>query len=132
MPRQYASAFHYKGVLYKLHVRMKTINFLVIGKNHINLDFLFDLIKSNDGWKAVMFNNEDLTTKHLSEYPVDILLLGSDVGTQFEKEVKKIIRSRRGKTKLIKYEKGGFFSLENKYICYSLSILVKKIFETKI
>ncbi|MFS4469851.1 hypothetical protein [Chryseobacterium sp. T20] len=111
---------------------MKMINFLIIGENNINLDFLINLIKSNDGWKAVIYNNEDLTRKHLFEYPVDILLLSSDIGPKFENEVKKIIGSLRRRIKVIKYEKGGFFSSENKYICYSLNILVTKIFETKI
>ncbi len=67
---------------------MKTLHFLVIGKNQEILDVLKRIIENNEGWTAEIQSDEDFCYEYITENYVDIVLLSSGLEDRFEKDVK--------------------------------------------
>ncbi|PIF46594.1 hypothetical protein CLU96_3632 [Chryseobacterium sp. 52] len=97
---------------------MKTLQFLVIGKNQEILETLKRIIESNEGWKAEIRNNETLSYDFIKENQVDIVLLSSGLEEQFEKEIRMFCENSDQEIKVIDHYGGGSGLLKNEV--YSL------------
>ncbi|MFP3594345.1 hypothetical protein [Chryseobacterium sp. SIMBA_038] len=92
---------------------MKTLQFLVIGKNQEILDTLKRIIENNEGWKAEIKSEELLCYDYLKENQVDIVLLSSGLEEQFEKDIKAFCENLDQEVKVIDHYGGGSGLLKN-------------------
>lgn len=97
---------------------MKTLNFLVIGKNQEILDVLKRIIENNEGWKAEIRTDENSCYTYIEENQVDIVLLSSGLEDRFEKEIKAFCGNLDKEVKVIDHYGGGSGLLKNEV--YSL------------
>ncbi|CAI8766924.1 hypothetical protein [Chryseobacterium sp. IT-36CA2] len=97
---------------------MKTLHFLVIGKNQEILEVLKRIIENNEGWKAEIQSDEDFCYEYIKENPVDIVLLSSGLEDDFEKEIKEFCAGLEKDVKVIDHYGGGSGLLKNEV--YSL------------
>lgn len=97
---------------------MKTLNFLVIGKNQEILEVLKRLIENNEGWNAEILFDEDASYEYLKTNNVDILLLSSGLDLEYEQEIKKYTLSLDRDIHVIDHYGGGSGLLKNEV--YSL------------
>lgn len=97
---------------------MKTLHFLVIGKNQEILDTLKRIIENNEGWTAEMQSDEDFCYEYIRENKVDIVLLSSGLEDDFEKEIKEFCAELDKEVKVIDHYGGGSGLLKNEV--YSL------------
>ena len=97
---------------------MKTLHFLVIGKNHEILDTLKRIIENNEGWTAEIQSDEDFCYEYIRENKVDIVLLSSGLEDDFEKEIKEFCAELDKEVKVIDHYGGGSGLLKNEV--YSL------------
>lgn len=86
---------------------MKTLNFLVIGKNQEILETLKRIIENNEGWKAEIKSNETICHDYIKENQVDIVLLSSGLEEQFEKDIKVFCENLGKEVKVIDHYGGG-------------------------
>ncbi|MDQ1096812.1 MULTISPECIES: pirin family protein [Chryseobacterium] len=86
---------------------MKSLNFLVIGKDQVILDTLKRIIEKNEGWKAVLINNESLSRDAIRSYHSDIVLLSSGLQDAFEQEIKVFCGELDQNIKVIEHYGGG-------------------------
>ncbi|CAM3686842.1 hypothetical protein ELBR111191_02795 [Elizabethkingia bruuniana] len=100
------------------HIKMKTLNFLVLGKNKEILEVLKRLIENNEGWNAELLFDEDASYEYLKTNNVDILLLSSGLDLEYEQEIKKYTLSLDKDIKVIDHYGGGSGLLKNEV--YSL------------
>ncbi len=100
------------------HIKMKTLNFLVLGKNKEILEVLKRLIENNEGWNAEILFDEDASYEYLKTNNVDILLLSSGLDLECEQEIKKYTLSLDKDIKVIDHYGGGSGLLKNEV--YSL------------
>lgn len=100
------------------HIKMKTLNFLVLGKNKEILEVLKRLIENNEGWNAEILFDEDASYEYLKTNNVDILLLSSGLDLEYEQEIKKYTLSLDKDIKVIDHYGGGSGLLKNEV--YSL------------
>ncbi|AJW62517.1 hypothetical protein VO54_01031 [Elizabethkingia miricola] len=100
------------------HIKMKTLNFLVLGKNKEILEVLKRLIENNEGWNAEILFDEDASYEYLKINNVDILLLSSGLDLEYEQEIKKYTLSLDKDIKVIDHYGGGSGLLKNEV--YSL------------
>jgi len=92
---------------------MKTLQFLVIGKNQEILDTLKRIIENNEGWKAEIQSDENICYNYLKENQADIVLLSSGLEEQFEKDIKVFCESLDQDVKVIDHYGGGSGLLKN-------------------
>ncbi|MDQ0595168.1 hypothetical protein QFZ37_003537 [Chryseobacterium ginsenosidimutans] len=92
---------------------MKTLNFLVIGKNQEILDTLKRIIENNEGWKAEIRSDENFCYEYIKENPVEIILLSSGLEEQFEKDIKVFCENLDKEVKVIDHYGGGSGLLKN-------------------
>lgn len=92
---------------------MKTLQFLVIGKNQEILDTLKRIIENNEGWKAEIQSDENVCYNYLKENQVDIVLLSSGLEEQFEKDIKVFCENLDQDVKVIDHYGGGSGLLKN-------------------
>ncbi|SHK73931.1 hypothetical protein [Chryseobacterium polytrichastri] len=92
---------------------MKTLQFLVIGKNQEILDTLKRIIENNEGWKAEIQSDENICYNYLKENQVDIVLLSSGLEEQFEKDIKVFCENLDQDVKVIDHYGGGSGLLKN-------------------
>ncbi|KPH15134.1 hypothetical protein [Chryseobacterium sp. ERMR1:04] len=92
---------------------MKTLQFLVIGKNQEILDTLKRIIENNEGWKAEIQSDENVCYNYLKENQVDIVLLSSGLKEQFEKDIKVFCENLNQDVKVIDHYGGGSGLLKN-------------------
>lgn len=92
---------------------MKTLQFLVIGKNQEILDTLKRIIENNEGWKAEIQSDENVCYNYLKENQVDIVLLSSGLEEQFEKDIKVFCENLNQDVKVIDHYGGGSGLLKN-------------------
>lgn len=92
---------------------MKTLNFLVIGKNQEILDVLKRIIENNEGWKAEIHSDENFCYDYIKENQVDIVLLSSGLEEQFEKDIKVFCENLNKEVKVIDHYGGGSGLLKN-------------------
>lgn len=97
---------------------MKTLNFLVIGKNHEILDTLKRIIENNEGWIAEIQSDENFCYEYIKDNQVDIVLLSSGLDEQFEKDIKVFCENLDKEVKVIDHYGGGSGLLKNEV--YSL------------
>ncbi|MFC3158634.1 hypothetical protein SAMN05443633_1204 [Chryseobacterium arachidis] len=92
---------------------MKTLNFLVIGKNQEILETLKRIIENNEGWKAEIQNDENICPDYIKDNQVDIVLLSSGLDEQFEKDIKVFCENLDKDVKVIDHYGGGSGLLKN-------------------
>lgn len=92
---------------------MKTLQFLVIGKNQEILDTLKRIIENNEGWKAEIRNNENVCYDYIKENQVDIVLLSSGLEEDFENDIKIFCENLDKDVKVIDHYGGGSGLLKN-------------------
>lgn len=92
---------------------MKTLNFLVIGKNQEILDTLKRVIENNEGWAAEIQSDENFCYEYIKENQVDIVLLSSGLEEQFEKDIKVFCENLDKEVKVIDHYGGGSGLLKN-------------------
>lgn len=92
---------------------MKTLQFLVIGKNQEILDTLKRIIENNEGWAAKIQNDENISYDYIKGNQVDIVLLSSGLDDQFEKEIKVFCENQDREIKVIEHYGGGSGLLKN-------------------
>ncbi|KQT18646.1 hypothetical protein ASG31_07215 [Chryseobacterium sp. Leaf404] len=92
---------------------MKTLNFLVIGKNEEILDTLKRIITNNEGWNAEITSDERVCEDFIRENHVDIVLLNSGLSEQFESNIKDFCRKIEKDVKVIDHYGGGNGLLKN-------------------
>ncbi len=97
---------------------MKTLHFLVIGKNQEILDTLKRIIENNEGWKAEIQSDEDFCYQYIKDNTVDIVLLSSGLDDHFEKAIKEFCNGLDKEVKVIDHYGGGSGLLKNEV--YSL------------
>lgn len=92
---------------------MKTLNFLVIGKNQEILDTLKRIIENNEGWLADIKTDETESYDYIKDNTVDIVLLSSGLEDHFEKEIKVFCEHLDKEVKVIDHYGGGSGLLKN-------------------
>ncbi|WP_415328149.1 hypothetical protein [Chryseobacterium sp. MMS23-Vi53] len=92
---------------------MKTLNFLVIGKNQEILETLKRIIENNEGWNAEIQSDENFCYEYIKENQVDIVLLSSGLEEQFEKDIKVFCENLDKEIKVIDHYGGGSGLLKN-------------------
>ncbi|MFZ4929527.1 hypothetical protein [Chryseobacterium sp. Mn2064] len=97
---------------------MKTLHFLVIGKNQEILEVLKRIIENNEGWTAEIQSDENFCYTYLKENEVDIVLLSSGLEDEFEKNIKVFCENLDKNVKVIDHYGGGSGLLKNEV--YSL------------
>jgi len=97
---------------------MKTLNFLVIGKNQEILETLKRIIENNEGWKAEIRSEESICYDYIKENQVDIVLLSSGLEEEFENDIKIFCKNLDKEVKVIDHYGGGSGLLKNEV--YSL------------
>lgn len=97
---------------------MKTLHFLVIGKNQEILDTLKRIIENNEGWTAEIQSDENFCYEYIKNNRVDIVLLSSGLEEDFEKDIKIFCAGLDKDVKVIDHYGGGSGLLKNEV--YSL------------
>lgn len=97
---------------------MKTLHFLVIGKNQEILEVLKRIIENNEGWTAEIQSDENFCYGYIEENEVDIVLLSSGLEDEFEKNIKVFCGNLDKNVKVIDHYGGGSGLLKNEV--YSL------------
>ncbi|WP_300687223.1 hypothetical protein [Chryseobacterium sp.] len=97
---------------------MKTLHFLVIGKNQEILAVLKRIIENNEGWAAEIQSDEHFCYEYIKENKVDIVLLSSGLEDEFEKDIKVFCENLDKDVKVIDHYGGGSGLLKNEV--YSL------------
>ncbi|MEN4762282.1 hypothetical protein ABEG63_18280 [Chryseobacterium sp. C39-AII1] len=92
---------------------MKTLNFLVIGKNQEILDTLKRIIENNEGWTAEIQSNENFCYEYIKHNQVDIVLLSSGLDEEFENNMKTFCENLDKDVKVIDHYGGGSGLLKN-------------------
>ncbi|SIS57983.1 hypothetical protein SAMN05421786_101309 [Chryseobacterium ureilyticum] len=97
---------------------MKTLHFLVLGKNQEILDVLKRIIENNEGWTAEIQSDEEQSYRYIKEQKVDIVLLSSGLDDRFEIDIKVFCADFDKDVKVIDHYGGGSGLLKNEV--YSL------------
>lgn len=97
---------------------MKTLHFLVIGKNQEILAVLKRIIENNEGWTAEIQSDEHFCYEYIKDNKVDIVLLSSGLEDEFEKDIKVFCENLDKDVKVIDHYGGGSGLLKNEV--YSL------------
>ncbi|KAA2223972.1 hypothetical protein [Chryseobacterium sediminis] len=97
---------------------MKTLHFLVIGKNQEILETLKRIIENNEGWAAEIQSDENFCYEYIRDNTVDIVLLSSGLEEDFEKDIKIFCADLHKDVKVIEHYGGGSGLLKNEV--YSL------------
>ena len=92
---------------------MKTLQFLVIGKNQEILDTLKRIIENNEGWKAEIKSDVSVCYDYIKKNQVDIVLLSSGLEEDFEKDIKIFCENFDQDVKVIDHYGGGSGLLKN-------------------
>ncbi|MBV8325074.1 hypothetical protein [Chryseobacterium sp.] len=97
---------------------MKTLHFLVIGKNQEILEVLKRIIENNEGWTAEIQSDENFCYEYIKNNKVDIVLLSSGLEDDFERDIKVFCADLDTDVKVIDHYGGGSGLLKNEV--YSL------------
>ena len=111
------SIFNFQFLTIKT-ITMKTLHFLVIGKNQEILEVLKRIIENNEGWTAEIQSDENFCYGYIEENEVDIVLLSSGLEDEFEKNIKVFCENLDKNVKVIDHYGGGSGLLKNEV--YSL------------
>lgn len=97
---------------------MKTLNFLIIGKNGEIMTTLKRIIEGNEGWHASLIDDEKGFKTFLEHNKVDVILLSSGLSELTEVGIKTYSLSVDKNIKVIQHFGGGSGLLKNEI--YSL------------
>lgn len=86
---------------------MKQLKFLVIGKDQVILDTLKRIIEKNEGWKAILVSDENLSYDAVRSHRPDIVLLSSGLQDTFERDIKAFCHEPDQNIKVIEHYGGG-------------------------
>ena len=97
---------------------MKTLNFVIFGKNEEILLTLKRIIENTSTWNAIILMDLSDCKKQLADKPVDVLLLSSGLSSLEELEITDHLSNLAYPIGLIKHYGGGSGLLKNEV--YSL------------
>ncbi|WET01878.1 hypothetical protein [Flavobacterium sp. YJ01] len=86
---------------------MKTLEFLLLGKNEAILAILLRLVNADENWNAVAFNNEKEAQNYFENNKIDIVLLSSGIEDHIEKEFTSFCIKNQPDVEVIEHFGGG-------------------------
>ena len=86
---------------------MKTLEFLLLGKNEDILTILLRLVNAGENWNGVSFNNEKEAQEHFLNNTIDIVLLSSAIEDRIEKEFTSFCLKNQPDVEVIEHFGGG-------------------------
>ncbi|CAM3438111.1 hypothetical protein [Flavobacterium chungbukense] len=86
---------------------MKTLEFLLLGKNEAILAILLRLVNADENWNAVAFNNEKEAQNYFENNKIDIVLLSSGIKDHIEKEFTSFCLKNHPDVEVIEHFGGG-------------------------
>ena len=86
---------------------MKTLEFLLLGKNEAILAILLRLVNADENWNAIAFDNEKEAQKYFQNNKIDIVLLSSGIEDHIEKEFTSFCLKHQPEVEVIEHFGGG-------------------------
>lgn len=86
---------------------MKTLEFLLLGKNEEILVILLRLVNANENWNGVAFNDEKEAQEYFRNNKIDIVLLSSAIEDHVEKEFTSFCLKNQPDVEVIEHFGGG-------------------------
>lgn len=86
---------------------MKTLEFLILGKNEAILTILLRLVNADENWNAVGFNDENLAQDYFMKNKIDMVLLSSAIEDHVEKEFTSFCLKHQPDVEVIEHFGGG-------------------------
>lgn len=86
---------------------MKTLEFLLLGKNEEILAILLRLVNADENWNAIAFNNEKEAQEYFLKHKIDIVLLSSGIENHIEKEFTSYCLKKQPEVEVIEHFGGG-------------------------
>ncbi|KAF2327844.1 hypothetical protein [Flavobacterium ginsenosidimutans] len=86
---------------------MKTLQFLLLGKNEAILAILLRLVNADENWNGVAFNNEKEAQEYFQNNKIDIVLLSSAIEDHVEKEFTSFCLKHQPDVEVIEHFGGG-------------------------
>ncbi|MFB9076031.1 hypothetical protein ACFFLS_13930 [Flavobacterium procerum] len=86
---------------------MKTLEFLLLGKNEAILAILLRLVNADENWNAVAFDNEKDAEEHFQNHKIDIVLLSSGIEDHVEKDFTLFCLEKQPDVEVIEHFGGG-------------------------
>ena len=86
---------------------MKTLEFLLLGKNEAILAILLRLVNADENWNAVAFHHENEAQEYFQNHKIDIVLLSSGIEDHVEKEFASFCLKHQPEVEVIEHFGGG-------------------------
>lgn len=86
---------------------MKTLEFLLLGKNEEILTILLRLVNAVENWNGISFNNEKEAQEYFQNNKIDIVLLSSAIEDHVEKEFTSFCLKHQPDVEVIEHFGGG-------------------------
>jgi len=86
---------------------MKTLEFLLLGKNEAILAILLRLVNADENWNGVAFDNENEAQEYFQNHKIDIVLLSSGIEDHIEKEFTSFCIKNQPDVEVIEHFGGG-------------------------
>lgn len=86
---------------------MKTLEFLLLGKNEAILAILLRLVNADENWNAVSFHDEKEAQEYFQNHKIDIVLLSSGIEDHVEKEFTSFCLQQQPEVEVIEHFGGG-------------------------
>ena len=86
---------------------MKTLKFLLLGKNEAILAILLRLVNADENWNAVAFHHEKEAQEYFLNHKIDIVLLSSGIEDQIEKSFTSFCLEKQPEVEVIEHFGGG-------------------------
>lgn len=86
---------------------MKTLQFLLLGKNEAILAILLRLVNADENWKGVAFDDEREAQEYFLNNKIDIVLLSSAIEDHIEKEFTSFCLKNQPDVEVIEHFGGG-------------------------
>lgn len=86
---------------------MKTLEFLLLGKNEAILAILLRLVNAYEDWNAVAFSSEKEAQDYFQNHKIDVVLLSSGIEDHVEKEFTLFCLEQQPEVEVIEHFGGG-------------------------
>jgi len=86
---------------------MKTLQFLLLGKNEAILAILLRLVNADENWNGVAFDDEREAQEYFLNNKIDIVLLSSAIEDHIEKEFTSFCLKNQPDVEVIEHFGGG-------------------------
>lgn len=86
---------------------MKTLEFLLLGKNEAILAILLRLVNADENWNAIAFNNENEAQEYFKNNKIDVVLLSSAIEDHVEKDFTTFCLKHQPDVEVIEHFGGG-------------------------